>query len=160
VKISKAKWVAIPAVAAALSLTALSTAPAHGDGHAGTPFGVRDAVMHMIGAHMKHLGDVAKGDAEMDASTLTHAQSLNALALTVPYLFPDEGSIPDGSRAKPEIWSDWDGFLEVSAAFAAATPGVITAVESGDASQIGPALGAVGQTCGGCHDDYRGPKVD
>ncbi len=158
-KISSAKWLATPAVAAALTVAMMASAPAHSDGHEGTPFAVRDNVMHLIGSHMKHLGDIAKGEAEMDASTLTHAQSLQVLSATVPYLFP-EGSMHAMSRAKPEIWSDWEGFVEVADAFAAATPGVVAAVESGDAEQIGPALQAVGRTCGACHDDYRGPKVE
>ena len=39
-----------------------------------------------------------------------------------------------------------------------ATARLVTASRSGDADAIGSALQGVQQTCGGCHQPYRGPS--
>lgn len=147
-------------VGGALSIAA-APGNAHSEGmaHSGdmTPHEVRDEVMHAIGGHMKALGDVAKGEAEADAGTIVHAKSLQALSATIIYIFP-EGSMSEDGRSKAEIWERWDEFEEVASAFAAATPQVVAAVESGDRGEIGMALQAVGKTCGDCHKPFRAPK--
>ena len=35
---------------------------------------------------------------------------------------------------------------------------LVTAAESGDKKAIGKALGALGKTCGGCHNKFREKK--
>lgn len=118
---------------------------------------IRHGTMEAIAGHMKALGAVAKGEAAADAGTPVHAMSLNALAKTVPALFM-VNAVTDKSRAKPEIWGDWDAFTKASDDFAMATGDLVEAAKSGDAGQIGAALGAVGKTCGGCHKPFRAPK--
>lgn len=141
----------------ALSVGVASVGYAAGHGGGTTAFDARNTAMHVIVSHMKALGAVAKGEAPADASTVVHATSLNALAGTVKFMFP-AGEMYDKSRAKPEIWSDWDGFVAASDNFAKATPALVEAAKTGDAGAIGAALGAVGKTCGGCHESYRGPE--
>lgn len=146
--------------ALALGLGAAGTVLADGHGHShadGSAFGARQTAMHTIGGHMKALGAVAKGEMAADAATAVHAQSLHALAASTKFMFP-EGSIPEKSRAKAEIWSDWAGFEKVADAFTEATAAMIPVAKTGDPAQIGAALGEIGKTCGGCHKPYRGPE--
>lgn len=153
---------AILTIAGGLSLVSMpGQAHSEGRAHGGdmTPHEVRDEVMHAIGSHMKALGDIAKGEAELDEATIVHAKSLQALSATVIYLFP-EGSASDAEtdRTKPDIWERWDEFAAVSAAFAAATPKAVAAVESGERGEIGMALREIGKTCGDCHKPFREEK--
>lgn len=76
------------------------------------------------------------------------------------------GQFPAGSdatagktRAKAEIWSDAAGFKAANDRSAAAAAQLVAATNSGDAAAVTTALGAVTQTCGGCHNAYRGPPV-
>ena len=144
-------WIAAVSLAALTALTAGSVAAAMSVQEE------RAVVMKGLGGHMKALGAVAKGEAKADAGTVVHAKALRQLSVTIAHLFP-EGSGGGDSRALPKIWSDWDGFKKASDDFAAATPQLVAAAETGDPRQIGAALGAVGKTCGGCHKPYRAEK--
>jgi cytochrome c556 len=161
-KLFSASAAAILTIAGGLGVASLpGNAHSEGRAHGGemTPHEVRDEVMHAIGSHMKALGDIAKGEAEMDASTIVHAKSLQALSATIVYLFPEgSASDVDTDRTKPEIWERWDEFAAVSAAFAAATPKAVAAVESGERGEIGMALREIGKTCGDCHKPFREEK--
>ncbi|MBO6837685.1 MAG: cytochrome c [Alphaproteobacteria bacterium] len=141
---------AAPEAAPAEAMAAATVAPDQN-------YMLRNSAMKAIAGHMKALGAVAKGEATADAGTVVHAQGLNSLAQTVPLLF-DVEAIPDKSRAKAEIWSDWAGFQKAADDFAAATQAVVAAAETGDPAQLGAALGEVGKTCGGCHKPFRAPE--
>jgi len=115
----------------------------------------RVAAMKEMGGAMKAISEVAKGNAAPSADTVAAAKKVHTLAVNSPTLFP-EGSME--YRAKASIWSDWAGFKAASDHLVAASADLVKAAESMDAGKIGAALGATGKTCGGCHDDYRGPK--
>lgn len=143
------------------SVAALSAGGVSADsGHGGmSDYDRRHEGMHAIASHMKKLGAMAKGEADVDATAVVHAMAIQELAATVPLWFP-EGAGGEKSRVKPEIWSDWDGFVKASDDFYAAAGNTVEAAKTGDAGQIGAALGAMGKTCGGCHKPFRGPKVE
>ena len=124
---------------------------------ADSAYETREGVMKAIGGHMKALGAVAKGEAAMDASTPVHAQAVMELSHTVKFLFPED-SITEKSRANPEIWLDWDGFMKASMDFETASAALVEAAAGGDPAALGAALGGVGKTCGGCHKPFRGPE--
>ena len=117
----------------------------------------RKAVMQGIVGHIKALGAVAKGKAKADAGTVVHAMALDELSASVKFLFP-KGSGGGDSRSKPEIWTEWDKFEAAAHALSAATPALVAAAKTGDAGQIGAAIGPVGKACGGCHKPFRKPK--
>lgn len=144
------------AIAGVLAAMTAGTVMASGNK---SPYERRNEVMGAIGGHMKALGAVAKGEAKADAATVVHAQGLRTLAVTVPAMFAEK-AMGGKSRAKAEIWSDWDGFVKASDDFYNATGALVEAAQSGDAGKIGAALGGVGKTCGGCHKPFRGPKVE
>ena len=135
--------------------TLVAQAGAHGDDL--SAHGARHAAMAAIGGHMKALSAVAKGQAPADDVAAGHAKSLRGLAGTVKFLFPEE-PIAEKSRAIPAIWEKWDEFAAISDQFTLASGKLVEAVASGDAGQVGAALGEVGKTCGGCHKPFRGAK--
>jgi cytochrome c556 len=62
------------------------------------------------------------------------------------------------TRAKAEIWSNPQGFLQAGAAFVVAARALNDAARSGDLARIRAALPAVQRSCGGCHDTFRAPE--
>ena len=117
----------------------------------------REDAMKSLGGSMKKISAVAKGEAEYSPALNQEAANINEIAMKVAEVFP-EGSGGEDTRAKPEIWSDWSGFEMKIKDFQDAASALVPAVESGERAQIGAALGAVGKTCGGCHDSFRKPK--
>ena len=72
----------------------------------------------------------------------------------LPEAFAVESTAPN-SDAKPEIWTDQEGFFAVAVAFGESLGELSAAVETGDRGQIAPAFRAVADNCQACHDDYR-----
>lgn len=115
----------------------------------------RSSTMNGIQSHMGAIRAIASGDVTWSGHAVGHAEALNALAMSLSDIFP-EGTA-DGSRAKPEIWQNWSDFQSKISGFQSATQALVHAAHGGDRAAIGEAAQAVGQTCRGCHTDYRGP---
>jgi cytochrome c556 len=118
----------------------------------------REALMKQQGAD---LGAV-KGFLD-DKNDLAKAQAgANDLILTmkkIPDVFPQgtAGGDPEGKyAAKPEIWSDWNGFLAARDAAAQKSEALVAAVKTGNKEQIQTAFAELGKNgCGGCHGKFR-----
>src|SRR3546814_19711353 len=84
----------------------------------------------------------------------------------IPAAFEVEASLAEmdavgKNRGKPDIWSNWDDFTEKAKSLEDKSAALASAFQSGDSGAIQTALGDMGKNgCGGCHDDFRGPKVD
>jgi cytochrome c556 len=95
-------------------------------------------------------------------------QSLQA----VPNLFPQKTSLaelPGKTRAKPEIWQQWDKFVAADQAAVAQAQALNAALQGGDKAAITAALGNLARDvpgttptpggCGACHAPFRGPQT-
>lgn len=146
----------------AASVLGGATAIAHEGHQTDGVVGERTAAMKDMGGAMKHLGAIAKGEKPFDDVAPDAAAKIAEVAAAVPGHFP-EGSGPGGdgigeTRAKPEIWSDWQGFLDANAKLEAAAEEIVAAVAAQDQAALGAAMGAAGKACGGCHKPFRTPK--
>lgn len=122
---------------------------------AGAMSDARVADMKGIGGSMKALGDAAKAGGPITPELVAAAKKASALADGMLAKFP-AGTAE--YRAKAEIWTDWAGFEKAMMSMQGAAKDLVAAAETGDAAKVGAALGAMGKTCGTCHDTYRGPK--
>lgn len=108
------------------------------------------------------LGDMAKGEREYDAAAAqAAADTLAGVAMFDPSLFWLEGSDNmslDTTRAKPEIWENFDDFAAKWGAFQEGA-GTMQAAAGQGLDALRPAMGAVGGTCKACHEVYRGPQL-
>lgn len=121
----------------------------------------RHAQMQMISYHTGVLGDMAKGDTAYDAAIATAAAENLASAasmsrITMWIAGSEQGTI-EGSRAKPEIWSDAAGFEASMTALVTAATAMIPAAGT-DLDALRAAMGPIGNSCGDCHKAYRGPR--
>ena len=69
--------------------------------------------------------------------------------------FYPAGSDKGETKALAIIWSDWAGFQAANKAADDAITALATAVGSGDLKAVTEAYGAVGKSCGGCHEKFR-----
>ena len=113
-------------------------------------------LMKSIAGHMKTIGKMIKGESDYDADKVVVAARIIAdHAEEVPDMFP-EGSIEDPSKAVPEIWRDWEAFIELSADLGTHAIKLSNVADDAvDVSGIRQQFSAVGKTCSACHEDFR-----
>lgn len=116
----------------------------------------RQNVMRSIGGHTGAIAAVVKGEVSFGGHVAAHAESLAAMSETVIDLFPEGTLTGAETRAKPEIWQDWDDFRAKADDLQAAAGNLVQVVNGGgDLAAIETAFGDVGKACGGCHRPYR-----
>jgi cytochrome c556 len=121
------------------------------------PIEDRQAGMKQVGKAMGAFAAIAKGEAAYDAAVVkTNADSmLEGFKKAFPNFTAGSEKGPPETYAKPEIWSDPEGFK-------AAQDKVLTAVEAmaatSDEAGFKTALAGLGDACKGCHEKFRRPK--
>lgn len=119
----------------------------------------RQAHMGLYGFYLTPLGQMAQDRISYDADVAAAAaNNLAAMAAIDQSAFWVEGtdSSLERSRARAEIWTDPDGYLEVKQGMADATEAL--ALVAGDGlDALKAAFGPVGQSCSACHQPYRAP---
>ena len=140
-----------------LALFAATVAVAEGPSPADL-YSYRTATFGSIGNHMKAMGLMVKGKVPANKDDLVaHATALHQTSLTVPHLFP-AGTGPDvvpETESLPKIWQDWAGFEAKAKALQDESAKLVAVAQGGDVVAFKAQFGAVGKTCGGCHDAYR-----
>jgi cytochrome c556 len=115
----------------------------------------RKKVMSAMAGHISAMADIGRGLVPFQDHAGDHAAALKATADMLDGLFP-AGSSADDSDALAAIWDDPDGFAAAVAAYKEAADSI--SVELNDGASTMRAVGALGRTCSGCHDNYRRPS--
>lgn len=119
----------------------------------------RQSAFTVMGNHVGRIGAMASGRAPFDAKAA--AESANIVTTLAPLPFTGFGAGTDKglpNRAKPEIWSDAAKFKAASDKMVAEVAKLDAAAKSGSLDAIKTAMGAVGNSCKACHDDFRAEK--
>lgn len=115
----------------------------------------RQSAMSLIGWYFGPIGAMMRGDRPFDAAVVKR----NAEYLEVLSKMPGEGFQPstkdEKSRAKPEVWTDKGKFDKAMEHMQVELAKFKTVAASGDQGAIKTQFGAVGKSCGACHDDFR-----
>ena len=82
------------------------------------------------------------------------AESIASWAKAMPEFFP-QGSDMGDTKARPEIWENWDDFLAKSAANREAAETLAELAAAGNDEALPSAFGALSKTCGDCHKLYK-----
>ena len=95
--------------------------------------------------------------AEIAGFVARHRGSIAEASQHLPQQFPAGSGPESGAKtdAKPEIWSDAAGFAAAAKALQDESAKLVALVDAGDAAGARTQAGAVGQSCGGCHQKYR-----
>lgn len=122
----------------------------------------RKALMQLYGFHLGQLSAMAKGDVDYDgeragaiAASLMAVASVDQTAMWPPG--SDSDAMPDTSRALPAIWTTFPAVLDKAAEFEEAVA-ALAGSAGNDLESLQAGLGAVGKTCGGCHEAFRKPN--
>jgi len=113
----------------------------------------RDGLMHLIRAQRYILQEMLVGKRELDQKELIRAaKALSAMFAMIPSTFEDRAMV-DMSRAKPEIWENWDDFVAQAEEMRKIADEIAA---MGEIYGAKAAIEKVRQfTCGGCHGPYR-----
>ena len=116
----------------------------------------RQSAMVLQGNHLGRVFAVANGRVPFDAKATNDNIEIVALINRLQFAGFIEGSDKGGNtRAKPEIWTEKDKWNAAVAKSQDDVNKLVVAGKSGNLDQIKTAVGAVGQSCKGCHDAYR-----
>jgi cytochrome c556 len=125
------------------------------EGRAFLAFQYRQAVMRVAANKSAAVGAMARGEVPVDEAAFAKAvNDLHAVAGMMGEGFMPQGA-PEGSRALPEIWTNWADFEAKAAALTTATQALADATRTGGFAAASPLVQSTVQNCGGCHRTYR-----
>jgi len=146
-------------IAAVLTFTALTATAqsAKSQKHADNVLKMRKAVYSLLGSNMGPLGGMAKGKIPLNAQVVEkNALRINQLSMMISdYLKTDTSKFKLKTEALDKIWTENEKFAQKIEALTEASGALHKVANSGDEKAIIKAIGAVGSTCGSCHDDYK-----
>jgi cytochrome c556 len=119
------------------------------------PLHDRHELMEEIGKNAKAIGEAGKAGKPQDA--VEPATKIQEAAKKIPDLFP-KGSTHPESRAKPEIWDNWERFVELAKGLETTAGDVATAAKTG--GDLGAAAGPLFLNCKTCHEAFRKPDEE
>lgn len=146
-------------VAAAMTLPLAATVQGQSDSPYASHLKARQGFMSINSFNIATLGGMARGNIDYDAEAAqTAADNIAAMAGvdTRPF-WPegsDNGALGDRTRALPAIWEDPEGFGEAWMAYRTAAAGMAE-VAGGGLDALRGGIGTLGESCGGCHEDFR-----
>lgn len=107
-------------------------------------------VGELVTAMKKSVEGGATAASQVEASTelADRAQRLKAY-------FPVGTETGGNTKAKPEIWSDREGFDKVNDIYVAEFNKLLVTAKSGDTQAFNAQFAVAGNTCGACHRTYR-----
>jgi len=115
----------------------------------------RQAAMTLQGKYFGPLAGMAQGKVPYNADTVAlNAALLDALS-RMPWDGFTEATKDVKSAALPAIWSEGAKFKEAQDNFQKAVQALVAVSRGGDEAAQKAAIGAVGKTCGGCHQNFR-----
>ncbi len=118
----------------------------------------RVQLMKEQGAAMRSINDKLK--AGQVQAVAADAEKLRETAKKIPALFPKDSVHPQTSRAKPEIWQKWTDFEGLAKSLETQAVKLSDAAKTGNAQATDAAAKNLGrQTCGACHETFRGPEI-
>jgi len=115
----------------------------------------RKAAFTVMAAHFGRIGAMSAGKVPFDAAAAAANAEIVATMSKLPYSAFGEGTGTGETRAKPEIWTNRAKFDAAAAKMQEEVTKLNVAAKGGNFDAIKTAFGAAGQSCKGCHDDFR-----
>lgn len=119
----------------------------------------RQKLMASNGDHLGAIGVILKTKLPYTDHIAIHAQSIHAASQLIGDAFKKE--ITEGKTdAKPDVWQDWDKFVDAAKKLEEESGKLAEVAKSGDMAAIVAQVKATGKACGGCHKPFRKPKEE
>ena len=147
-----------------VALTVAATVAMAADGPFTKEIKARQGLMQVTSFNLGMLAAMAKGERDYDAKLAAEAgQNVHRAAMMNSASLWPEGSdlsnkeLTVETAAKPEAWSTYPEIYEKHKAWLEASE-KLAAVAGDGLDALKPAVGGVGKSCKGCHDDFRQKK--
>ena len=115
----------------------------------------RQAAMTLQGKYFGPMGGMAQGKVPYNADTIKRNTAyLEALA-SMPWDGFQANTKDTPSKALPAAFTNAAKFKEAQDRFTGEVGKLAVAVKGGDEAAIKGQIGAVGKSCGGCHESFR-----
>ena len=119
----------------------------------------RQSAYTVMANHFGRIGAMAQGKVPFDAKAAADNAVIVSDLAKLPFTAFGEGTdkgLPN--RAKPEIWKESAKFKAAADKMIGEVAKLDAAAKGGNLDAIKAAVGAVGQSCKACHDDFRAEK--
>ena len=148
----------ISLICAGLAVAATATfAGSHQGPHAGA-IKARQSHMQLYAFNLGILGGMARGNTEYNAEAAMAAAAnmaaLTSLAQSAYWPAGSDNASAEGSKALPNLWTDFAGAAKIGGDLAAASAN-LAAVAGDGLEALQGAMGPIGGACGACHKTYR-----
>jgi len=145
------------ACALILSTTLANANVAKSEKHAKKSTELRQSIFSLLGSNMGPLGGMAKGKIDFNVKAIEkHALRINQLSFMIAdYTRTDTSSFNVKTDTLNKVWKEPDLFAEKIKALNESSAHLMAIAKTGDEGAIKKAIGGVGKTCGGCHDDFK-----
>jgi cytochrome c556 len=115
----------------------------------------RQSAMALQGATLGRVFAMANGRVPFDAKVAAENIEIVAMLNKLQFAAFTDGSDMGNTKAKPIIWTQKDKFNAEITRNQEAVAKLVAAGKTGNLDQIKTAVGAVGQSCKSCHDEFR-----
>lgn len=119
----------------------------------------RQGAFNLIAAHFGRVAAMASGRAPFDAKVAAENAALASTLSSLPFAAFGAGTdkgLPN--RANADIWKDAAKFKAAGDKMVAEMGKLDAAAKTGSLDAIKAAVGGVGGSCKGCHDDFRAER--
>ncbi len=116
----------------------------------------RQSAYTLMASHFQRIQSVIKGETPFDQVQVKANVDLVKTLSMLPWGAFEPGT--EGGAARPEIWSDAQGFKQAQQKFEDTVGKLSVAADTGDMAKLRTAFGEVGASCKACHDSYRKKK--
>lgn len=115
----------------------------------------RQSAMALQGNHLGRVFAMANGRVPFDAKVAAEQIEIIAMLNKLQFAAFIDGTDKGDTRSRPEIWTQKDKFNAAVTKSEEDIAKLVAAGKTGNFDQIKAAVGAVGQSCKGCHDEFR-----
>ena len=116
----------------------------------------REAAMTLMSSHFGRMGPVVKKEIPYNKEQIKENVALLNRLAALPWAAYAPGT--EGGRAKPEVWSDAEGFKQAKVKYLDSLKPLTVAADAGDFDALRVAFGNTAKSCKACHDSYRAKK--
>ena len=119
----------------------------------------RQKLMAANGDNMGAIGVILKAKLPYTDNIAVHAEAIQAASQLIEGAFKKK--ITEGKTdAKPDVWQDWDKFVDAAKKLEEESGKLVEVAKSGDMAAIVAQVKATGKACGDCHKPFRKPKEE
>jgi len=115
----------------------------------------RQAAMTLVGKYFGPLGGMSQGRVPYNAQVVARNAGYLEVLAQMPWDGFDASTANEKSRTLPAAFKDAAKFKQAGDDMQNAIRSLVAATKGGDEAAVKTAIGAVGKTCGGCHDNFR-----